>query len=99
MPCPWNSRPTACASGRWPMIDPQWSVIDLDPYTWRAIGPFFDPGQYVRAAQPDEHGLFVLHEGGHILRVVDTARGVRHDLTGGSADDPHALAAHLYAQG
>ena len=35
------------------MIDPQWSLVDLDPQTWRALGPLFDPGQYIRTAQPD----------------------------------------------
>ncbi len=81
------------------MIDPQWSLVDLDPVTWRAIGHFFHPGQYIRAAQPGEHGLFVLHDGSRVLRVVDTACGVRRDLGLAGVDDPHALAARLYAQG
>jgi hypothetical protein len=81
------------------MIDPHWSLVDLDPRTWRAIGGFFDPGQYIRAAQPGEHGLFVLHDGGRVLRVIDTERGPRPDLdlrqVGSAAD----LAAALYARG
>ena len=81
------------------MIDPQWSLVDLDPRTWRAIGPLFDPGQYIRAAQPGEHGLFVLHAGGRVLRIVDTALGVRRDLAALPADDPRALAESLYARG
>ena len=81
------------------MIDPHWSLVDLDPRTWRAIGPFFNPGQYMRAAQPGEHGLFVLHDGHHVLRVVDTARGVRRDLGLDEVDDPEELAARLYARG
>ena len=81
------------------MIDPHWSVIDLDPRTWRAIGGFFDPGQYIRAAQPGEHGLFVLHDGGRVMRVVDTVRGLRRDLALSRVDDPHELAGLLYSQG
>jgi hypothetical protein len=81
------------------MIDPHWSLVDLDPRTWRAIGPFFNPGQYIRAAQPGEHGLFVLHDGSRVLRVVDTLTGVRRDLRLDEVEDPAALAARLYAQG
>lgn len=81
------------------MIDPHWSLVDLDPVTWRAIGHFFHPGQYTRATQPGEHGLFVLHDGSRVLRVVDTAAGVRRDLGLDGVGDPHALAARLYAQG
>ena len=54
------------------MIDPHWQVIDLDPVTWRNLGPFLLPERYIAAAQPGEHGLFVLHEHGQILKVVDT---------------------------
>ena len=81
------------------MIDPQWSLVDLDPHTWRALGPLFDPGLYIRAAQPDERGLFVLHTGGRVLRVVDTAHGVRRDLGLTRADSPRALAEELFASG
>jgi hypothetical protein len=81
------------------VIDPDWSLVDLDPRTWRALGPLFDPGQYIRAAQPGEHGLFVLHAGGCVLRVVDSALGVRRDLTALRVDDPRALAEALYAGG
>ncbi len=81
------------------MIDPHWSVIDLDPHTWRTIGSLFDPGQYIRTSQNDEHGLFVLHSGGRPLRVVDTATGVRRDLPIEQVDDPRALASHLFATG
>jgi hypothetical protein len=81
------------------MIDPHWSLVDLDPRTWRAIGRFFDPGNYIRAAQPDEHGLFVLHNGERVLRVVDTQSGVRRDLALDGVGDPHALADRLHAHG
>lgn len=81
------------------MIDPAWSLTDLDPRTWRAIGRFFDPGQYIRAAQPGERGLFVLHDGGRVLRAVDTQSGVRRDLALGRVGDPRALADALYARG
>ncbi len=81
------------------MIDPDWVVEDLDPRTWRAIGRFFRPGQYVAAAQPGEHGLFILHDGGRRLRVVDTAVGVRLDLAPAHVDSPALLAAELHARG
>lgn len=78
------------------MIDRNWDVVDLDPLTWRNLGRFIDPSQYIRAAQPGEHGLFVLHDDGHILRVVDTNVGVRHDLGITDASNPQALAAGLH---
>ena len=81
------------------MIDPNWSLIDLDPRTWRNIGRFFDPGQYIRAAQPGERGLFVLHDAGQIMRVVDTSYGVRRDLALGFVAEPRALAQQLYERG
>ena len=62
------------------MIDPNWQLVDLDPYTWRAIGKFIDPGMYIRAGSPDENGLFVIHDGGTVLSVVETAGTRRPDL-------------------
>lgn len=81
------------------IIDPHWEVVDLDPVTWRRLGRFFDPGQYLRAAQPGEHGLFVLHEEGKLLRVVDSQSGTRLDLLAASIDDPQAVAQALYERG
>jgi len=81
------------------MIDPHWQMVDLDPVTWRQIGRFFDPGQYLRAAQPGEHGLFVLHESGTVLRIVDSKTGVRHDITPYQIDAPQAYARRLYERG
>jgi len=81
------------------VIDPNWAVVDLDPRTWRSLGRFFDPAQYVGAAQPGEHGLFVLHAGGRRLRVVDTRDGVRNDLAPAHIDNPHTLAHDLYESG
>lgn len=81
------------------MIDPHWQVVDLDPGTWRELGRFFDPGQYLRAAQPGERGLFVLHERGRVLRVVDSETGARHDLTIDTIEDPRECAQLLYARG
>jgi hypothetical protein len=74
-------------------------VVDLDPHTWRVIGDFFDPAQYIRVAQPGEHGLFVLHDGGRVLRVVDTTTGVRRDLALSDVADPPELADKLFATG
>jgi len=50
-------------------------------------------------AQPGEHGLFVLHDGGRVLRVVDTTTGVRRDLALSDVADPHELADKLFATG
>lgn len=81
------------------MIDPNWLLEDLDPRTWRAIGQFFYPIQYIAAAQPNEHGLFVLHDRGLHPRVVDTATGVRTDLGIAHVHDPRAVAARLFNTG
>jgi hypothetical protein len=81
------------------VIDPNWVLEDLDPVTWRAIGPLFMPAQYVAAAQPGEHGLFVLHDDGLRPRVVDTAGGKRDDLGITQVEDARSLAAELYARG
>ena len=81
------------------MIDPNWSVIDLDPRTWRNLGRFIDVPQYLRTAQPDEHGLFVLHDAGRPLRVFDSRAGLRADLGIGRVDDPRLLAHSLFETG
>jgi hypothetical protein len=81
------------------MIDPHWQVVDLDPVTWRQLGRFFDPGQYIRAAQPGEHGLFVLHARGRVLRVVDSVTGVRSDIAPRQIADPRQYAQQLYERG
>ncbi|MBX3071093.1 MAG: hypothetical protein KF883_11380 [Thermomicrobiales bacterium] len=81
------------------MIDPNWELVDLDPRTWRAIGQYFPPGQYIRAGSPDEHGLFVLHERGDVLNIVDSQSGRRGDLGIESVSDPSALANELHARG
>ena len=81
------------------MIDPNWQLVDLDPVTWRQIGRFFDPGQYLCVAQAGEHGLFILHEGGKVLRIVDSKAGVRRDLSFEKIDDPRECAQCLYERG
>jgi hypothetical protein len=81
------------------MIDPHWQVIDLDPVTWRNLGPFFEPQRYIAAAQPDEHGLFVLHDTGFVLKVVDTERKDRPPGIPVQINDPQALARELYGRG
>jgi hypothetical protein len=81
------------------MIDPHWQVIDLDPVTWRNLGPFFEPQRYIAAAQPGEHGLFVLHDAGQLLHVVDTqTRSLPADIPT-QISDPEALAQELYKRG
>ena len=81
------------------MIDPNWSLVDLDPRTWRNIGRFFDPGQYIQAARPGTHGLFVLHDNGKLKKVVDTKKEKSPDLKIERVDDPVALAQSLYERG
>ncbi len=81
------------------MIDPNWSVVDLDPVTWRHIGRFIDVPQYVRAAQPGEHGLFVVHDQGRVLKVFDTDRGTRSGVKLDRVVDARTLAKELYARG
>jgi hypothetical protein len=78
------------------VIDPHWQLVDLDPYTWRNIGKFIDPGLYVRAGSPDEHGLYVIHAGGSVLSVVETSGRSRRDLGIEQVDSPQALAKSLY---
>lgn len=79
------------------MIDPHWTVVDLDPRTWRQLGKFFDPGQYIRATRPGGHDLFVLHDDGRLLRVVDSRHGVRRDLAVQDCADPREVARRLFA--
>lgn len=81
------------------MIDPHWQVIDLDPVIWRHLGPFLEPQQYIAAAQPDEHGLFVLHDDGRILKVVDTQTATAPAGIPARISDPVALAQELYGRG
>jgi hypothetical protein len=81
------------------MIDPHWQVIDLDPVTWRHLGPYFQPQRYIAAAQPEEHGLFILHEHGRLLKVVDTQTKIIPADIPGEISDPAALARALYERG
>lgn len=81
------------------MIDWNWEVVDLDPTTWRNLGRFIEPGQYIRTARSHEHGLFVLHDGGAPLRAHDTQTGPRADLIGVRIDDPLTYAHSLYESG
>lgn len=81
------------------IIDPRWEVSDLDPHTWRRLGPFFEPRRYIAAALPGEHGLFVLHDAGQLLKVVDTEGRGRPEGIPDLISDPEALAHELYARG
>ncbi|HEX8033720.1 MAG TPA: hypothetical protein VF510_07730 [Ktedonobacterales bacterium] len=81
------------------MIDPHWQVSDLDPVTWRNLGRFFDPQQYIRAAQPGEHGLFILHDDGRVLKVIDSESRTDPGGIPNQVDDPQALARELYGCG
>ena len=77
------------------MIDPHWQLVDLDPYTWRNIGKFIDPGMYIRAGSPDERGLYLIHDGGTVLSIVETSGRSRKDLAIERIDSPRALAEAL----
>ena len=81
------------------MIDPHWSVIDLDPVTWRNLGRFIDVAQYVRAVQPGEHSLFIVHDNGRVLKIFDTDRNVRTGLKIERVVDARALARELHTRG
>ena len=81
------------------MIDPQWDVVDLDPVTWRNLGRFINVPQYVRAAQPGEHGLFIVHDQGRVLKIFDTDRSARSGVKIDRVVDARALAKELYARG
>jgi hypothetical protein len=81
------------------MINPDWLLVDLDPVTWRHLGHFFNPGQYFRTSHPEEHELFVLHEGGAVKRIVDSKSGLRRDIVLGGIADPQRCAQQLYASG
>lgn len=81
------------------MIDPHWDVFDLDPVTWRAIGEYIMPTRYVRAGTPDEHALYVLHDEGRVLNVVDTRTGRRSDLPIDRVRNPQEVADALLARG
>jgi hypothetical protein len=81
------------------VIDPHWLLEDLDPKTWRAIGRYFMPSQYIMAAQPGERGLFIVHDGGQRPRAVDSQLGPRTDLPLAGLSDPRRLARDLLADG
>ncbi len=81
------------------MIEPHWDVSDLDPVTWRNLGRFIDVAQYVRAAQPGEHGLFIVHDQGRVLKIFDTARPARSSVKINRVADARALARELQAHG
>jgi hypothetical protein len=67
--------------------------------TWRHIGRFIDVPQYVRAAQPGEHGLFIVHDNGRVLKVVDTDRSARSSVKIDRVVNARALAKELAARG
>jgi hypothetical protein len=81
------------------MIDPDWEVVDLDPVTWRNIGHFINVPQYVRAVQPGEHGLFIVHDNGRVLKVFDTDRSARSGVKIDRVVNARVLAKELHARG
>src|SRR5512139_1102226 len=87
------------SSGSLFMIDPNWSVVDLDPVTWRNLGRFINVPQYVCAAQPGEHGLFIVHDHGQVLKIFDTDRSARSSVKINRVVDARALAKEVHAHG
>ncbi len=81
------------------MIDPNWDVSDLDPITWRNIGDYILPTRYVRAGSADEHALYVLHDKGHVLNIVDNRLGRRTDIELERIGNPQGTADLLHASG
>lgn len=79
------------------MIDPHWNVVDLDPTTWRNLGPFLEVAQYVRTPSTGEAELYVLHDDGNVLKVYDTQVGKRDDIQLTSVEDPEETARTLFA--
>jgi hypothetical protein len=81
------------------MIDPNWDVTDLDPITWRNIGDYILPTRYVRAGSPTEHALYILHDKGAVLNIVDNRLGRRTDIALDRITNPQATANLLHASG
>jgi hypothetical protein len=81
------------------MIDPHWQLTDLDPLTWRNLGRFIEPAQYIRAGQPGERGLYVLHDGTRVLNVVDENNTGFDSTLIRDVSDPRGLAGELHAEG
>lgn len=78
------------------MIYEHWDVVDLDPVTWRNLGPYFDPRNFTTRGDPSERTLSILHDGGQVLKVWDSGKGTRHDLDLGIIADPLTKAKELY---
>ncbi len=78
------------------MIWEHWEVVDLDPHTWRNLGTLFNPQNFLSRARPGERVLSILHEDGEVLKVYDSALGVRHDLDLETIEDAPRVAKELY---
>jgi len=78
------------------MIYEDWDVVDLDPVTWRNLGPYFDPRNFTTRGDPSERTLSILHDGGHVLKAWDSEEGARDDIHLGVIADPLATAKELY---
>jgi len=78
------------------MIYEHWDVVDLDPVTWRNLGPYFDPRNFTTRGDPSERTLSILHDGGCVLKVWDSEEGARDDLHLDVIPDPLATAKELY---
>ncbi len=78
------------------MIWEHWEVIDLEPRTWRNLGALFDPANFLTRAQPGERILSILHQEGQVLKVHDSARGVRRDLKLETIENAPRTAQELY---
>lgn len=79
------------------MIDPHWNVVDLDPTTWRNLGPYLEVAQYIRTPSTGEAELYVLHDDGRVLKVYDTQAGKRSDVQLARVENPEETARTLFA--
>ena len=81
------------------MIDPNWNVSDLDPVTWRNLGPFIGVAQYMQAlpVAPEAPELFVLHDQGRVLKIHATHTDQKPEVNLTQIDDPQETARTLFA--
>jgi hypothetical protein len=69
------------------MLSPEVEIVDVDPVSWHNLFQIFRP-------EKQERQLFILHDGGKVLRVWDSEKKLRSDIEGPITDAP-ALAEGL----
>jgi len=81
------------------MINPNWDVVDLDPHTWRALGRYLKIHNISVLPNPVNMACSFYMIMGKLLRIVDTRKGLRTDLSISAVDDPAQIAHQLYQTG